>query len=51
MNFGNIFLPLVLVVAAVYTPAKYLLPFPALSAFAALCLAAYVVIAGRKKCK
>ena len=50
MNFGNIFLPLVLVIAAVYAPAKYLLPFPALSVFAALCLAAYVVAAGRQRC-
>ena len=50
MNFGNVFLPLVLLIAAVYTPAKYLLPFPALSVFAALCLAAYVVGAGRQKC-
>ena len=48
MNFGNIFLPLVLVVAAVYAPAKYLLPFPALSVFAALCLTAFVVGAGRQ---
>lgn len=50
MNFGNIFLPLVLVIAAVYAPAKYLLPFPALSVFAALCLAAYVAGAGRQRC-
>ena len=49
MNFGNIFLPLVLLIAAVYAPAKYRLPFPALSVFAALCLAAYVVSAGRQK--
>ena len=50
MNFGNIFLPLVLVIAAVYAPAKYLLPFPALSVFAALCLAAYATGAGRQRC-
>ena len=50
MNFGNVFLPLVLVIAAVYAPAKYLLPFPALSVFTALCLAAYVVGAGRQRC-
>ncbi len=50
MNFGNVFLPLVLIIAAVYTPAKYLLPLPALSVFAALCLAAHVVVTGRKKC-
>ncbi len=50
MNFGNVFLPLVLLIAAVYAPAKYLLPIPALSVFAALCLAAYVAGAGRQKC-
>ncbi len=51
MNFGNIFLPLVLLIAAVYAPAKYLLPVPALSVFAALCLAAYVVGARRQRCE
>jgi hypothetical protein len=49
MNPGNIFLPLLLIVAAVYAPAKYLLPLPTLSVFAALCLAAVVVDAGRRR--
>ena len=48
MNFGNVFLPLVLLIAAVYAPAKYLLPIPALSVFTALCLAAYVAGAGAR---
>lgn len=50
MNFGNVFLPLVLIIAAVYAPAKYLLPIPALSVFAALCLAAYATGTGRQRC-
>ena len=43
MSFGNVFLPLTLVVAALYSPAKYLLPLPALSVFVALLLAAWLV--------
>jgi len=41
MNFGNIFLPLTLFAAGVYHPLKYLMPFPAISIFVALCLVAY----------
>ena len=41
MNFANIFLPLTLMAAAVYPPLKYLLPVPATSAIAALCLVAW----------
>jgi hypothetical protein len=40
MNFGNVFLPLTLIAAAAFHPLKYLMPFPALSVFVALCLAA-----------
>ncbi len=40
MNFGNVFLPLTLIGAAAFHPLKYLMPFPALSVFVALCLAA-----------
>lgn len=43
MNFGNVFLPLVLVSAAVYQPLKYLLPIPAVSVLVALALMAYRV--------
>ena len=49
MNFGNVFLPLVLIAAAIHAPIKYLLPIPALSVFAALCLMAYVVRAGNQR--
>ena len=43
MNFGNIFLPVTLFAAAAYSPLKYLLPFPAVSVFIALCIMAYGV--------
>jgi hypothetical protein len=43
MNFGNVFLPLTLFAAAAYRPLKYLLPFPAVSIFVALCFAAFGV--------
>lgn len=49
MNFGNIFLPVTLFAAAAYHPLKYLLPFPAVSVFVALCITAYgVSTSGRK---
>jgi hypothetical protein len=41
MTFGNVFLPTLLFGAAIYRPIKYLLPFPALSIFVALSLAAH----------
>ncbi len=41
MNFGNVFLPVTLFVAAIYPPLKYVLPVPATSVSIALCLAAY----------
>ena len=40
MNFGNVFLPLVLIGAALLPGLKYLMALPALGVFAALCLAA-----------
>ena len=43
MNFGNVFLPLVLVAAAVHQPLKYLLPIPAVSVLVALAVVAYRV--------
>ena len=43
MNFGNIFLPITLFAAAAYRPLKYLLPFPAVSVFIALCVIVYGV--------
>ena len=43
MNFANIVLPLTLFAAALSPPFKYLLPVPALGAFAALCLVAWGV--------
>jgi hypothetical protein len=33
MNFGNVFLPLLLFAAAIYQSLKYLLPFSAISIF------------------
>ncbi len=41
MNFGNVFLPLLPFAAAIYHSLKYVLPFPAISIFIALCLTAY----------
>ena len=41
MNFANVFLPSLLIAAAVFPPAKYLLALPATSAFMALCIAAW----------
>jgi hypothetical protein len=41
MNIANIVLPLTLMAAAAYPPLKYLLPVPATSALAALCLVAW----------
>ena len=43
MNAANIWLPLGLFAAATYEPLKYLLPLPALSAFAALSIVAWGV--------
>jgi hypothetical protein len=40
MNFGNVFLPLVLFAASAWRPLKYLLPIPAASVFVALVIAA-----------
>ncbi|MAF48281.1 MAG: hypothetical protein CMM10_08460 [Rhodospirillaceae bacterium] len=40
MNFGNITLPAGLIWAAAWEPAKYVLPLPALSVFAALIVVA-----------
>lgn len=44
MNFGNIFLPLTLIGAAAFEPAKYLMSVPALAVTGALVIGAYVAI-------
>jgi len=41
MNFGNIVLPITLIVAAAWRPAKYAMAVPATAVFVALCLAAW----------
>ncbi len=41
MNFGNVFLPLTLWLAAAYHPLKYLMPLPAISVFVALTIVAW----------
>lgn len=41
MNFGNVFLPTTLFLAAAYQPCKYLMPIPAMSVFIALAIVAY----------
>ena len=41
MNFGNVFLPLTLLAAAIYHPLKYSMPIPALAVFVAVVIAAY----------
>ena len=46
MNFGNIFLPLTLIAAAVYRPFKYLMPLPALAVTIAMALAAWGALRG-----
>lgn len=43
MNFGNVFLPLVLFAAAIYHPVKYALVLPGLSVTLALAITAYGV--------
>ena len=43
MNFGNVFLPTTLFLAAVFHPCKYLMPAPATSVFCALAIVAYGV--------
>lgn len=44
MNLGNIFLPLTLIAAAAYEPAKYLMSLPAIAVTLALVVGAYVAI-------
>ena len=44
MNFGNVFLPLVLIAAAFYHPIKYALPLPATCVFVAMVIGAWGVI-------
>lgn len=44
MNFGNVFLPLTLIAAAAYEPAKYLMSIPALAITGALLAGAYVAV-------
>jgi hypothetical protein len=41
MNFGNIFLPLTLVAAAIWEPAKYFMSVPATAVTVALIIGAY----------
>lgn len=41
MNFGNVFLPLTLFVAAAFPPAKYVMSLPATAVFVALSIAAF----------
>jgi hypothetical protein len=41
MIAGNIFLPVALIVAALWRPAKYVMPAPAMCVFAAMLLAAW----------
>jgi hypothetical protein len=48
MNFGNVFLPTTLFLAAAYHPCKYVMPAPALSVFVALAIVAYGVCSGRE---
>ena len=44
MNFGNVFLPITLIGASVFEPAKYLMSLPALAVSLALVVGAYVAI-------
>lgn len=44
MNFGNVFLPVTLIAASVFEPAKYLMSVPALAVSFALVVGAYVAI-------
>ena len=46
MNFGNIFLPLILFAAAAYRPLKYLMPIPAVAVTVAMTLAAWGALRG-----
>lgn len=44
MNFGNVFLPLTLFMAAAWHPLKYLMPIPALAVGIAMGLVAYAQV-------
>jgi hypothetical protein len=44
MNFGNVFLPVTLIGASIFEPAKYLMSLPALAVSIALIIGAYVAI-------
>ena len=50
MNFGNAFLPLTLLAAAVYQPIKYAMCFPSLAVTLALAITAYGVARSPKSC-
>lgn len=44
MNFGNVFLPLTLFMAAAWHPLKYLMPIPAMCVGIAMCLVAFTQV-------
>lgn len=44
MNFGNVFLPITLIAASIFEPAKYLMSLPAFAVSLALAVGAYVAI-------